>query len=307
LNSKTNSIYLAAFREYLELERHYSAHTVENYLRALKQFTGFLTTNTAKDFTEVNTRDITGFLAYLKTSHRLKRVSQLNRMSALKTFYRFLRKKTYIQKNPCDGIGGLKGEKKLPTFFSIREVNLLLSSLKERFQKKPDFLHARDRALFELLYSTGLRVGEVVCLKVTDLNVHQKTLKTLGKGRKERIVPFNDTTLQAIQDYLPFRRPEYGISELFLNYTQRPLTARGVRVILNKVLTEAGFVKKASPHTFRHSFASHFLSGGAEMRIVQEALGHSSLSTTQIYTHLNWEYMKKVYDNAHPRSYKKED
>jgi len=307
LNLKINNQLISQFREYLELERHYSFYTVENYLRVINQFNNFLAKTSERNLAEVDTPDVASFLAYLKTNSHLKRISQLNRLSALKTFYRYLRKKGKIQKNPCDGIGGLREEKSLPTLFSLQEINQFLTYLEDRFQEKPNFLRARDRALFEILYSSGLRVGEVVQLKTTDLNFYQKIVKVRGKGGKERIVPFNDKTLQAVRDYLSFRQPEKSVKELFLNYLQQPLTTRGVRVILNKILSELGMVKKASPHTFRHSFASHFLSGGAEMRIVQEALGHSSLSTTQIYTHLNWDNMKKVYEYAHPRSHKKEE
>jgi len=307
LNLKINNQLISQFREYLELERHYSFYTVENYLRVINQFNNFLAKTSERNLAEVDTPDVASFLAYLKTNSHLKRISQLNRLSALKTFYRYLRKKGKIQKNPCDGIGGLREEKSLPTLFSLQEINQFLTYLEDRFQEKPNFLRARDRALFEILYSSGLRVGEVVQLKTSDLNFYQKIVKVRGKGGKERIVPFNDKTLQAVRDYLSFRQPEKSVKELFLNYLQQPLTTRGVRVILNKILSELGMVKKASPHTFRHSFASHFLSGGAEMRIVQEALGHSSLSTTQIYTHLNWDNMKKVYEYAHPRSHKKEE
>jgi len=307
LNLKINNQLISQFREYLELERHYSFYTVENYLRVINQFNNFLAKTSERNLAEVDTPDVASFLAYLKTNSHLKRISQLNRLSALKTFYRYLRKKGKIQKNPCDGIGGLREEKSLPTLFSLQEINQFLTYLEDRFQEKPNFLRARDRALFEILYSSGLRVGEVVQLKTNDLNFYQKIVKVRGKGGKERIVPFNDKTLQAVRDYLSFRQPEKSVKELFLNYLQQPLTTRGVRVILNKILSELGMVKKASPHTFRHSFASHFLSGGAEMRIVQEALGHSSLSTTQIYTHLNWDNMKKVYEYAHPRSHKKEE
>ncbi|MBP8933104.1 MAG: tyrosine-type recombinase/integrase [Candidatus Atribacteria bacterium] len=307
MNLKINNQLISQFREYLELERHYSFYTVENYLRVINQFNNFLAKTSERNLAEVDTPDVASFLAYLKTNSHLKRISQLNRLSALKTFYRYLRKKGKIQKNPCDGIGGLREEKSLPTLFSLQEINQFLTYLEDRFQEKPNFLRARDRALFEILYSSGLRVGEVVQLKTTDLNFYQKIVKVRGKGGKERIVPFNDKTLQAVRDYLSFRQPEKSVKELFLNYLQQPLTTRGVRVILNKILSELGMVKKASPHTFRHSFASHFLSGGAEMRIVQEALGHSSLSTTQIYTHLNWDNMKKVYEYAHPRSHKKEE
>lgn len=306
-NLKINNQLMNEFGEYLEFERQYSSHTIENYLRVIRQFSNFLTITNQKSLIEVEPSDIAGFMASLKTVFHLMRVSQLNRLSALKTFYRYLRKKGKIQKNPCDSIGGLREEKSLPTFFSQTEINRFLDYLENRFRKEPNFLHARDRALFEILYSSGLRVGEVVGLRTIDLNFHQRILKVRGKGGKERIVPFNEKALQAVRDYLVFRQPNGPVQELFLNYLQQPLTTRGVRVILNKICVEFGMVKKASPHTFRHSFASHFLSGGAEMRIVQEALGHSSLSTTQIYTHLNWDNMKKVYEKTHPRSHKKED
>ena len=174
LNLKINNQLISQFREYLELERHYSFYTVENYLRVINQFNNFLAKTSERNLADVDTPDVASFLAYLKTNSHLKRISQLNRLSALKTFYRYLRKKGKIQKNPCDGIGGLREEKSLPTLFSLQEINQFLTYLEDRFQEKPNFLRARDRALFEILYSSGLRVGEVVQLKTTDLNFYQK-------------------------------------------------------------------------------------------------------------------------------------
>lgn len=296
------------FRDYLENEKRYSSHTVETYSVTLIQFMTFLEETKQRNCLDADSQDIANFLAHLKSARHLKRISQLNRLSGLNTFYRFLRKRGIIDRNPCEGTGGrIKAEKKLPVFLSLREAELFLSFLEERYTKDQTFLHARDRALFEFLYSTGLRVGEVVHIQVGDLNYVQKTVKVLGKGEKERVVPFNQSAFQVLQDYFAFRRPKPEVKEIFLNYRQEPLTTRGVRTILRSILLEIDLKKPISPHTFRHSFASHFLSGGADLRMVQEALGHSSLSTTQIYTHLDWEKMKNIYDLAHPRSRKKED
>ena len=187
-NLKINNELINEFHEYLEFERHYSEHTIENYLRVVNQFNNYLMKTNKRSLVEVGTSDVAGFMAFLKTISHLMRVSQLNRLSALKTFYRYLRKRGKIQKNPCDGIGGLREEKSLPTFFSQQEINRFLTYLEDRFQK-PNFLQARNRALFEILYSSGLRVGEVVRLKTIDLNFRQKIVKVRGKVEKKESSP----------------------------------------------------------------------------------------------------------------------
>lgn len=302
MNSPTNEKIIHIFLDYLQKERRYSPHTVDNYGRTLRQFSKFLEERNLT-LVEAKTQDIADFLAYLKTHHQLKRISQANRISALRTFYRFLRRRGMVDCDPTDGLGKLNKEKKLPNFLTVGEMEFLLNYLKQKAREKSDFPSLRNWAFFELLYSSGLRVGEITELKTKDLDLTSKMVKVKGKGGKERLVPFNESTQKALRKYLNHR--PFPREELFLNQRGAPLTPRGARKILETIVKEAGLGgKRISPHVFRHSFATHFLGGGAELRMVQEALGHSSLSTTQIYTHLNWDKMKRIYQETHPHAKK---
>ncbi|MGQ9746782.1 MAG: site-specific tyrosine recombinase/integron integrase [Candidatus Caldatribacteriaceae bacterium] len=305
--SKTTQDVLAVYGEYLREEKRYSPHTIENYLRTIDQLLQFLKVgNKEKDLLQISSRDIGGFFVYLKAKRGLKRVSQVNKLSALRNFYRFLRRRGFLSTNPCDGVSAVKIEKKLPLFLTIDEMEKIFRLLAEKVYRNPDFKNLRNLALFELLYSSGLRVGELTQLTIQSLDLSNRMVKVRGKGGKERIVPFNESTRKSLVDYLDIRVKTFGNNSpwVFLNCQGKTLTSRGVRKILDTVMQEVGIVKKVSPHVFRHSFATHFLAGQAELRIVQEALGHSSLSTTQIYTHLDWERMKTVYERAHPHSRK---
>ena len=302
MNSLGNEKNIQIFLDYLQKERRYSPYTVDNYKRTLHQFYQFLEERNLT-ITQAKTQDIADFLAYLKTHHHLKRISQANRISALRTFYRFLRRRGMIDCDPADGLGKLNKEKKLPNFLTVGEMDFLLNYLKRKAQERSAFISLRNWAFFELLYSSGLRVGEMTQLKVKDLDLASKMVRVKGKGGKERIVPFNESTGEALREYLNCR--PFSREEVFLNSRGTPLTSRGARKILETIVKEAGLGgKRISPHVFRHSFATHLLGGGAELRMVQEALGHSSLSTTQIYTHLNWDKMKRVYQNTHPHAKK---
>ncbi len=297
-----NEEIIQVFLDYLQKERKYSSHTIDNYGRTLRQFSQFLE---GRNLTliQAKTQDVADFLVYLKTHRQLKRVSQANRLSALRTFYRFLRRQDIVDHNPTDGLGKFNKEKSLPNFLTLKEVELFLHHLKKKAQEKADFPSLRNLAFFELLYSSGLRISEITSLKIKDLDLTGKMVKVKGKGGKERLVPFNESTQRALRAYL--NRHPFSCEEVFLNQKGTPLTPRGARKILDTAIKEAGLGgKKVSPHVFRHSFATHFLGGGAELRMVQEALGHSSLSTTQIYTHLNWDEMKRVYQNSHPHAKK---
>lgn len=302
MSSPVNEKNIQIFLDYLQKERRYSPYTVDNYGRTLRQFYQFLEERRLT-ITQVKTQDIADFLAYLKTHRHLKRISQANRISALHTFYRFLRRRGMIDCDPTDGLGKLNKEKKLPNFLTVGEMDFLLNHLKQKTQKNPDFISLRNWAFFELLYSSGLRVGEITQLKIKDLDLVSKMVRVKGKGGKERIVPFNESAGEALREYL--KHHPVSREEVFLNSRGAPLTSRGARKILETIVKEAGLGgKKISPHVFRHSFATHLLGGGAELRMVQEALGHSSLSTTQIYTHLNWDKMKRVYQETHPHAKK---
>ncbi len=297
-----NEEIIQVFLDYLQKERKYSSHTIDNYGRTLRQFSQFLE---GRNLTliQAKTQDVADFLVYLKTQRQLKRVSQANRLSALRTFYRFLRRQGIVDHNPTDGLGKFNKEKSLPNFLTLKEMELFLHYLKKKAQEKADFSSLRNLAFFELLYSSGLRISEITSLKIKDLDLAGKMVKVKGKGGKERLVPFNESTQQALRAYL--NRHPFSCEEVFLNQRGTPLTPRGARKILDTAIKEAGLGgKKVSPHVFRHSFATHFLGGGAELRMVQEAMGHSSLSTTQIYTHLNWDEMKRVYQNSHPHAKK---
>lgn len=302
-----NQEVLKIYRDYLQEEKRYSPHTVENYLRVLEQFAQFLTTKEKeKNLLQASSQDVSGFFVFLKAQRGLRRISQVNRLSALRTFYRFLRRRGFIAVNPCDGVNTVKIEKKLPLFLTISEMARILRYLEEKAQDGADFASLRNAALFELLYASGLRVGEVVQLTPRNFDFASRMVKVKGKGGKERIVPFNENARERLLRYLEVRSRNFpnGPDQIFLNQRGRPLTSRGVRKILEGIVRALQIEKKISPHVFRHSFATHLLAGQAELRIVQEALGHSSLSTTQIYTHLDWERMKAVYDHTHPHSKK---
>jgi integrase/recombinase XerC len=303
---ESNREVLKIYREYLQEEKRYSLHTIENYLRTLEQFSQFLDRSGHKNLLQASAQDIGSFFVYLKAQRRLKRISQVNRLSALRTFYRFLRRRSLIVHNPCDGVSTVKIEKKLPLFLTINEMERILGYLEEKARHSPDFISLRNLALFELLYSSGLRVGEITQLTYRNFDFANRMVKVRGKGGKERVVPFNEKAKESLLRYLELYpdAPGSGNDKLFLNHCGKPLTPRGIRKILEGIVRELHIEKKVSPHVFRHSFATHLLAGQAELRIVQEALGHSSLSTTQIYTHLDWERMKAVYEKAHPHSKK---
>lgn len=260
-----------------------------------------------KELSGTTSQDINDFLVYLQVHRGLKRVSQSHRISVLRGFFRFLRRRGFLTENPCDGVGQLRVEKRLPQFLTQDEVEYLLETLRAKSAEHPqDFWALRDWTLCELLYASGMRVGEIVAVRLEDVDFARGVVRVRGKGNKERLVPFNETTRGALCRYLEALHGMFpAASSLFVNRLGKPLTPRGVRTILDRVAQRSGFrQKKLFPHMFRHTFATHFLSGGGELRVIQEALGHASLSTTQVYTHLDWDKMKKVYESTHPHAKK---
>ncbi len=299
-----------AYFDHLQGEKRYSPYTIQGYRYTLERFAQFLSQGHApKSLLEVSTQDVSRFIVYLKTHHGLKRVSQMNRLSALRAFYRFLRRRGFIPHNPCDGIGTVKRERQLPLFLTITEMEAFLQHLDKQTQEHSSFTSLRNLALCELLYASGLRVGELTQLSLRNIDFSHRIIRIVGKGRKERLVPFNEKAKQSLLHYLRERDKTFGNTDteiVFLNQQGKPLTPRGVRKILERVVSQFAPGKKLYPHVFRHSFATHLLSGKADLRVVQEALGHSHLSTTQIYTHLDWERMRAVYDQTHPHAGKGE-
>jgi len=286
--------YIEKFIRYLEIEKNYSPHTILNYRLDLQDFNRFLA---GTEFEKIDYLALRKYLAVLKEKNLSSR-SVGRRLSALRSFFRFLSREGYIKTNPILMLSSPKLDKHLPSFMTEEEVKKLIESA---FAKTPNDLSGlRDRAILEVFYSSGLRISEVVGLNVDDVDFISGVLKIRGKGKKERIVPVGEAALGAMKKYLDKKKKE--TEAVFLNKNSRRITTRGVRGIVTKYLHLAGIKPGVSAHTFRHSFATHLLNRGADLRTVQELLGHANLSTTQIYTHLTTEKLKSVYDKAHPHA-----
>ncbi|RJO63575.1 MAG: tyrosine recombinase XerC [Candidatus Omnitrophota bacterium] len=283
--------YVEKFIRYLEIERNYSHYTILNYKLDLKDFKGFLGAASVEGTDYLVLRK---YLAFLKEKN-LGAKTVARRLSTLRSFFKFLTREGYIKSNPIVSVSSPKLQKHLPSFLTEEEVFRLIEG---GFPKNE--MGARDRAILETFYSTGIRIGELVGLNKEDVDFISGIVKVRGKGKKERIVPIGDKAVNAIRAY--FERRTKKQEAVFLNRMGSRITDRGVRNIVRKYLRMAGIKQGISAHTFRHSFATHLLNRGADLRSVQELLGHASLSTTQIYTHLTTEKLKSVYDKAHPRA-----
>lgn len=262
-----------------------------NYKKDLDEFKKFL------GETQVENSDyltIRRFLGSLKEKN-LKSRSVARKLSCLRSFFRFLNREGFLKNDPTSAISSPKLEKHLPLFMTENEVTKLVESPQS---EEPSGL--RDRAILETFYSTGIRISELVGLNLENIDFFSAVVKVMGKGRKERMVPIGDEALRAIRDYIEHRKKETQV--VFLNKNGRRITTRGVRLVLDKYIQRSSLRENISPHTLRHSFATHLLNRGADLRSVQELLGHANLSTTQIYTHLTTEKLKSVYDKAHPRA-----
>ncbi len=286
--------YIEKFMRYMEIEKNYSPHTLINYKVDLKDFSKFCGELSLEKIDYLLLRK---YLAVLKEKNLGNRTVGRH-LSALRSFFRFLARESIIKTNPILMLSSPKLDKHLPSFMTEEEVNKLIESA---FAKNEgDEFGLRDRAILETFYSSGLRISELVSLSIDDVDPISGVVKAFGKGKKERIVPIGDAALNAIKKYLDKRKKQS--SALFLNKNGKRIGARGVRDIVEKYLKGAGIARGVSPHTFRHSFATHLLNRGADLRTVQELLGHANLSTTQIYTHLTTERLKNVYDKAHPHA-----
>jgi integrase/recombinase XerC len=290
------------FLNYLTYERNVSGNTVTAYRDDLESFVSFLCNDyftlgrDQLDFKRVDNLTIRAYLAHL-ARRKLARASTARHLSALRTFFRFLMREGAVESNPARTVATPKREKHLPSVMQPADIALLL--------EQPDAetpLGLRDRAFLELMYASGLRISELVGIDLDDIEVRARLVKVRGKGSKERIVPFGSKAEAALRAYLPVRHAPPDENALFVNYKGDRITARSVRRLFDKYVRAAALRAGISPHTMRHSFATHLLNAGADLRGIQELLGHASLSTTQKYTHLNdWELMK-VYKKAHPRA-----
>ncbi|MBD3413233.1 MAG: site-specific tyrosine recombinase XerD [Candidatus Aminicenantes bacterium] len=287
-----------AFVEYLSVEKGLSQNTVVSYSQDLKKFFDFLE-NKNTQYLIAQEQDIILFVHQLSRSGLSPR-STARIISSVRAFYRFLVLDRAVKTSPMENISSPKGWMSLPKVLKLSEVNDLLS------QPDETNVHgARDKAMMELLYATGLRVSELIFLKLDAPNLKDGFLVCRGKGGKQRIVPFGDQAVTALKKYMDFSRPQLlkGHSEfLFLTQQGKPFTRQGFWKKLKKYARNAGLEAKVSPHTLRHSFATHLLERGADLRSVQSMLGHSQITTTQIYTHVSRKRLRRVYDKYHPRS-----
>lgn len=291
---------LKLFARHLQTEKARSPETLRAYLSDLDDFKRHLELLPSPlGVEDIDAYHLRAFLA--GKFGKVKKITVARKLSALKSFFRFLVRERMIQRNPATTIRSPKLPETIPRTLTVDEA--------DRFFARNSEMQARDVAIFELLYSSGLRVSELTNLQFHDLDLKNGWVRVLGKGRKERFVPVGTKARNAIQRYLPLRavletrNSGYaGRGAVFLNHRGQPLSSRSVRRILKFFLESAQLAKDASPHTFRHSFATHMLEGGADLRSIQEMLGHSSLSTTQRYTKIDLGRLMKVYDRAHPRS-----
>ncbi len=275
-----------AFVAYLRFEKGCSDHTLKNYLADLDHVADYLK---ERSLSEATTNDLRSYVASL--FGKLQPASIARRLSSVRSYFRFLMRKGLLETSPAEGLTLPKLPKKLPRFLVQDEAGSLMETENES---------ARDRAILELLYGTGMRVGELAGLQLQNLDLDEGWARVRGKGNKERVIPIGTKAYEALRAYLKSRGLEPG--GVFLNAQKRPLTARSVQRIVKRAALKAGIVKRTTPHTLRHSFATHLLEEGADLRGIQELLGHSSLSTTQRYTQVSVQHLMDVYDKAHPKA-----
>ena len=291
--------YIKDYIDYTKYERKLSKETSKNYGYDLIHFNTFLEKNkyNLNDITSINQKIIEDYLSYLNINKDSRTIAR--NITSLNNFFKYLMIEKIIEVNPCEFIDRPKLSKKLPNVLSVEEVDKLLDiKLNTRF----DY---RNKAMLELLYSSGLRISELVNLTTRDIDFTNSIVRCFGKGNKERIVPISEYSLYYIKLYYDMRDTFFKgkINDyLFLNNHGKKLTRQGFNKILNKILEEKNIKKEVTPHTLRHSFATHMLNGGADLRSIQILLGHSDISTTKIYTHISREKIKNDYEMYHPRS-----
>jgi integrase/recombinase XerC len=281
------------FIRYLDIENNSSKHTLRAYKKDLQSFSEYLGNKSG----EIEMIDVRGFVAQ-QSRMGLNKSTAGRRLASVRSFLNFLCREGHIRSNPAKLVSTPKTEKRLPNFLSVDDVFALIES-----PEGIGFMHARDRAILELLYSSGLRVSEISGLNTDDINSREGLVKVRGKGKKERILPIGSKAVEALKSYnvekMLLKKKE---SAFFLNRQGTRLTDRGIRRIVVKYSRMSGINGQVGPHTLRHTFASHLLQGGADLRVIQELLGHASLSTTQKYTHTDITHLMDVYDKAHPLS-----
>lgn len=287
------------FVEYCRVEKNFSEHTITGYVRALDDFYNYFFEcyETEPDVLAIESDDIKTFLGWLHDNGLNKNSIRL-KVSAVKSFFKFCKRKKIIDFNPANMLATPKRERRLPSFLTKDETNKLFKDIEDQASKS-----SRDKCLIELLYSSGLRLSEALNLKVKDVDLSAKQVKVLGKGRKERIVPVGAKAINAIRQYLEEKRADGESYELlFTSKSGTKLNPSVAYRMVRKNIGNISDIKRKSPHSLRHTFATHLLDSGADIKSVSEMLGHKSLSTTQVYTHLSIERLKNAYTMAHPKA-----
>ncbi|MBE6139693.1 MAG: tyrosine recombinase XerC [Firmicutes bacterium] len=287
------------FIDELKYEKNYSELTINGYLSDLDMFLEYLNENNIKNYNDVEYQDIRLYINYLyEQKYNNKTISR--HISAVRSFFKYLKSNNYIKNNPSLLISNPKLEKRLPKYLNFDEVERLLSSFDNN-----SFMGIRNSLILEILYSTGIRVSEITNIKLNDISLSNKSIMVTGKGNKQRIVYFGSKCLNLLDSYIKKSYPilnENGSDYLILSKTGKKINEREIRKVVDEAAIIAGIKIKISPHVLRHTFATHMLNEGADLRSVQELLGHENLSTTQVYTHLSNEKIRNVYLNAHPRA-----
>ncbi len=299
---KKNHQDISNFLKYLSSEKQYSQYTIEAYQRDIFQFFEFYNYGeSTKDrkVENISKNDVRDFISSL-IRYGMSKKSVERKIAALKSFFRYLNKQNLIHSNPVSGIALPKQEKVLPKFLQEYEISAVFKKID---MESPSGI--RDRAIIELFYSTGIRLSELSGLNIHDINLNAGTVRVKGKGSKQRIVPVGKLALKVVKKYITNKEELFKVKDanaLFLNRYGKRISNRGIQLRVNKWLTMVSEKKGLSPHILRHTFATHLLDRGADLQAVRELLGHSSLSTTQVYTHLSTSRLKKVYEQAHPRA-----
>lgn len=294
---------ISVYSDYLSAEKNYSPYTISSYLKDINEFKIFLESEKYGNLLKISSDNIGRYYISHLAGNNYSRKSIARKISSLRAFYRFLAIKEIIAESYFETVETPKIEKKLPKFLYKNEIELMFNSI-----DKSKAVGVRDYAILELLYSSGLRVSELCSITEKNLDFPNEMIKVFGKGHKERYVPMNERAIAILKEYIYISRPELvrkveknATDILFVNRNGGPLTTRGVRVILDNIIDHTAEVGHVYPHMIRHTFATHLLDGGADLRSVQEMLGHENLSTTQIYTHVSKEQIKESYMMNHPR------
>ena len=294
--------YLDQFIQMLRSEKYYSPHTCTNYRRDLNQFRNYLARQGIESWKQVGYPEVSGFAAQRHRQGRKSRTIQ-RELSSIRSFYQFLIRNSLVAKNPALEVSAPKSDRPLPKTCDAETIDRLLS-----VDDDSDRLQVRDVAIFELIYSSGLRLAELINIDLDDIDLPQKQLVVTGKGNKTRHLPIGTRAVTAVKRWLKLRQDFTRDSQqaaLFLSKQGKRISARNVQSRLNRLIERQALDQHLSPHTLRHSFATHMLESSSDLRAVQELLGHVNIATTQVYTHLDFQHLARVYDSAHPRAKRK--